>query len=68
MGDDAEDPWGFLAKRPSARADGMPDASGLYRKVAGTSCGGQMPIGRPPLSATELQTIADWITAGAMND
>ena len=27
MGDDAEDPWGFLAKRPSARADSAADAS-----------------------------------------
>jgi len=27
MADDAEDPWGFLAKRPSARADSSSDAT-----------------------------------------
>ncbi len=47
---------------------GMPDASLLYRKVSGSTCGTRMPLGRPALSAAEQQTISAWIAAGALDD
>ena len=47
---------------------GMPDASLLYLKVSGSTCGTRMPLGRPALSAAEQQTISAWIAAGALDD
>lgn len=46
---------------------GEPEASLLYQKVTGVgACGGsQMPVGRPPLGAAQLATIAAWICGGA---
>lgn len=45
------------------------DNSVLYQKVAGVDlCGTRMPRGRAPLSAGQIQLIADWIDAGAAND
>lgn len=51
-------------------ASGAPASSYMYRKLAGThvaagGSGQRMPRGGPYLSATELQTFADWINAGA---
>jgi hypothetical protein len=39
----------------------------LYRKVAGTSCGAQMPEGST-LTALEITNIRDWINQGASNN
>jgi hypothetical protein len=47
---------------------GTPDASMLYLKVSGSTCGTRMPLGRPALSAADQQTISDWIAAGALDD
>jgi hypothetical protein len=50
---------------------GSPSTSLLLEKVSGhPSCGGPMPMGSTyaPLNATEVQTISDWITAGAPNN
>jgi hypothetical protein len=49
---------------------GSPAESYMYRKLQGThiAAGGsgvRMPRGGPYLNATELQTFADWINAGA---
>jgi hypothetical protein len=40
----------------------------LYRKVSGTSCGSQMPLGGPFLNAAEIDAIKDWIDEGAPNN
>ena len=47
------------------------DASYLVRKVRGDQgengiSGGQMPLGGPPLSAGQIQTIEDWVNNGAL--
>ncbi len=45
---------------------GNPDASLLYDRVIGTpGSGPQMPLGQPPLSAQAINTIRNWILAGA---
>lgn len=46
---------------------GNPDDSYLLRKVLGTPgiTGSQMPLGGPFLNADDIQTITDWIAAGA---
>lgn len=49
-------------------APGKPDASVLYKKVSGTSCGTQMPKKAPPLSAEDIQLIMSWIEEGALNN
>jgi hypothetical protein len=49
---------------------GDPDNSYLVRKVEGGPgiTGVQMPRGRDPLSAEQIQAIRDWIAAGAKNN
>lgn len=48
---------------------GNPDASYLYRKLAGTGItGDRMPQGRSPLSAAGIKLVRDWIRRGAPND
>jgi hypothetical protein len=50
---------------------GSPSTSLLLEKVGGhPTCGGPMPMGSAyaPLNTTEIQTISDWITAGAPNN
>ncbi len=45
---------------------GNPDASLLYDRVIGMpGSGPQMPLGQPPLSAQAINTIRNWILAGA---
>ncbi len=46
---------------------GNPDNSFLVVKLEGPPppMGSRMPFGQPPLSASEIQVIRDWITAGA---
>jgi hypothetical protein len=47
---------------------GEPMQSLLYLKVAGkmpANCGARMPFNKPPVTAMELKTVFDWITAGA---
>ena len=45
---------------------GAPDASRLYKRLLGEG-GAQMPLGGPPLSEPEMETIKDWILAGALD-
>jgi hypothetical protein len=43
----------------------------MYLKVSlddPTPCGSKMPLGLPPLSQDETDTIENWIKAGAMNN
>ena len=48
---------------------GQPDASYLIRKLEGTaSSGEQMPLGGPPLPASTIAFIRQWITDGAQPD
>jgi hypothetical protein len=47
---------------------GDADGSLLIKALEGTACIDQMPDGRDPLPEDEIQTIRDWIEAGAMND
>ncbi len=52
---------------------GQPDDSYLVHKVQGThlavgGSGFQMPIGRSPLTQTEIDLIRAWISAGAKQD
>lgn len=49
---------------------GNPDDSYLVRKVEGTaSVGGRMPLDGPPfLTNAQMQSIRDWIAAGAQDD
>lgn len=43
-----------------------PANSYLVHKIEGTAAvGGRMPLGQPPLSATQIALIRDWIGAGA---
>jgi hypothetical protein len=47
---------------------GQPMSSLLYLKIAGkmpANCGARMPFGKPAVTAMELKTVFDWITAGA---
>ena len=46
---------------------GLPDNSFLVVKLAGPPPieGGRMPLGKPPLSAAQMELIRGWITAGA---
>lgn len=44
---------------------GVPDSSEVYCRLAGStgSCGSKnMPQGQPPLDATQLQVVSDWIS------
>ena len=47
---------------------GDPDGSFLVAKVSGPTAaeGSVMPLGKPPLTAAQIQLIRDWITAGAL--
>jgi hypothetical protein len=47
-----------------------PTTSYLLDKVHGTNLcgGGQMPLGKPPLSAAAIQTLTNWICEGAPNN
>jgi hypothetical protein len=47
---------------------GNPDASVLYKRITGTSCGAQMPKKAPPLPAEEIALIRRWIESGAPNN
>lgn len=47
---------------------GNPDDSYLIHKVRGTGANGQMPLGRTPLSAAEIQLLVDWVAAGASTE
>lgn len=47
---------------------GNANNSALYLKVAGTTLGQIMPLGRPPLSAAEVSAIQTWINNGAQNN
>jgi hypothetical protein len=49
---------------------GNPDASLMWLKVSSNSppVGSRMPLLGAPLSSSELATIRDWITQGAMNN
>ncbi len=45
---------------------GNPDASELYKRLLGsTENGAQMPLGQPQLSTQAIDTIRNWILAGA---
>jgi hypothetical protein len=47
---------------------GQPMSSLLYLKIAGkmpANCGVRMPYNKPAVTAMELKTVFDWITAGA---
>ncbi len=45
---------------------GNPDASELYKRLLGpTENGAQMPFGQPQLSPQSIETIRQWIVAGA---
>jgi hypothetical protein len=44
---------------------GDANASMLYLKVAGTTCGTRMPRGGAPLAQTDIDLIRDWIAGGA---
>jgi hypothetical protein len=44
---------------------GDPDASVLWKRLAGSECGGRMPLGSPLLPAGELDAIRTWIAEGA---
>lgn len=51
----------------------LPDSSYLVHKIQGThvgvgGSGGQMPLGRIPLTQAQIDLIRDWITAGAPNN
>lgn len=43
-------------------------SSVLYRKISGTTCGNQMPLGLSPLPQAEIDLIRDWINQGALNN
>ena len=46
---------------------GQPRNSNLYTRLITTDTAKRMPLGQPPLDDAALQTISDWITAGAPN-
>ena len=54
-------------QRPSLKRidPNNPDGSYLLKKVSGTGTKAQMPLGRTPLSAAQIQLIVDWVNAGA---
>ncbi len=66
--------YGKLVNKPSNQVDGLllvepsnVDASYLVHKLEGTQGGGaQMPIGRPALSADQIDLIKNWINDGAL--
>ena len=43
---------------------GNPEASGLYKRLLGEG-GALMPLGGPPLPDAEIETVKNWISAGA---
>ncbi len=47
---------------------GDPDASVLYKRLTGSSCGAQMPKKAPPLAVEEIALIRRWIESGAPNN
>lgn len=47
---------------------GNAQASVLHKRISGAACGDQMPRGQTPLSAADIQKIADWINQGALNN
>ncbi|MDX1741773.1 MAG: hypothetical protein R3178_10780, partial [Rhodothermales bacterium] len=49
---------------------GNPDDSYLVQKIEGSPgiVGARMPRGRDPLSTEQIQSIRDWIEAGAEDD
>ncbi len=51
-------------------APGDPSNSYLYLKVTGDPriLGERMPFGGPPLPAGDIESLAEWILAGARND
>ena len=48
-------------------APGNPDSSYLVHKIQGAPdiAGDRMPLGKPPLSADQIQAIIEWIRNGA---
>ena len=47
---------------------GNPDASELYKRLLGpTENGAQMPLGQPQLPPQSIETIRQWIVAGALD-
>lgn len=65
--------FGTLVNQPSAYnrprvAPNNANNSALYLKVAGTTLGAIMPLGRPPLSPAEVSAIQTWINNGAQNN
>ena len=44
---------------------GNPDASELYKRLITTETAKRMPLGQPPLPAQSINTIRNWILAGA---
>ena len=44
---------------------GNPDASELYNRLLTTDAAKRMPLGQPQLSAQAIDTIRNWILAGA---
>lgn len=73
------DPWPRLVGVPSAESPlklvepGDPAKSYLYAKLEGSheAAGGsglRMPPQAPPLAATDMETLRQWIAAGAKDD
>ena len=46
---------------------GNPDGSIFYRRLIETAVEKRMPLGQPPLAPEMIQTIRQWIQAGAPN-
>ena len=44
---------------------GNPDASELYKRLITTETAKRMPLGQPQLPAQSINTIRNWILAGA---
>jgi hypothetical protein len=67
--------YALLVNAPSAEAPtlqrvqpGNPDASYLIQKLEGTATvGGRMPLNGPPLPASTIAVIRQWITDGAQS-
>ncbi len=66
---------GVLSANPVAQSAGLlrvnpgnPDASFLVTKLTTPlrGQGSKMPLGKPPLTAAQIQVIRDWITQGAL--
>jgi hypothetical protein len=47
---------------------GDPDHSVMFERMAGTSCGDQMPPGGPYLGTDDLNLVHTWISQGALNN